>query len=489
MELAFDAEIEAIPNRGLTRDTAERFNYQVGTWRFQDKDTGEWRSSRAHFAPFYDETGRLVAWKVRYKDQGEKKFAWTGEPKAAGLFGQNVSRDSGKMIVVTEGEIDALSVSQAQGNKWPVVSVPNGAHNAKKDLAKHVDWLEGFEKIILAFDNDDAGRQAVEDCALLFTPGKVYDCRLPLKDANEMIKAGRSKELVDAIWGAKAYRPDGIRSVADLREEARKPVEWGLAWPFETLTHATYGIRRGEVYTFGAGVGVGKTELFKDIIDKTVSDGRPAGVLFLEENAAHTLKVLAGKRVNRVFHIPDVPYDQADLDDAIDQLDGKVFIYDHFGAKDYDDIKARIRFMVQGLGVKDVFLDHLTALVAGVDDERRSLDFIMADLAGLAQQLDFTLYLISHLTTPDGKPHEEGGRVFERHFTGSRAIARWSHFMFALERNKQDTDGVTTFRILKDRYTGRSTGLTFGLRYDLEKGRLEEAPLPDGPFKDESPDL
>ena len=69
----------------------------------------------------------------------------------------------------------------------------------------------------------------------------------------------------------------------------------------------------------------------------------------------------------------------------------------------------------------------------------------------------------------------------EKHFTGSRAIARWSHYMFGLERNKQHTDPVkrqtTTFRVLKDRFTGRATGIKFGLQYDQNNGILRESHL------------
>jgi twinkle protein len=55
--------------------------------------------------------------------------------------------------------------------------------------------------------------------------------------------------------------------------------------------------------------------------------------------------------------------------------------------------------------------------------------------------------------------------------------------MFGLERDQQAGDtnerGTTTFRVLKDRYTGRSTGATFPLRYDQKTGRLHEATVAD----------
>jgi twinkle protein len=87
--------------------------------------------------------------------------------------------------------------------------------------------------------------------------------------------------------------------------------------------------------------------------------------------------------------------------------------------------------------------------------------------------------LVSHLSTPEGKPHEEGGRIMGKHFKGSRAIMFWSHFMFGLEGNVQseaDEDKVKrNFRVIKDRMSGRSTGFVLPLTYDHETGKLKES--------------
>jgi hypothetical protein len=111
----------------------------------------------------------------------------------------------------------------------------------------------------------------------------------------------------------------------------------------------------------------------------------------------------------------------------------------------------------------------------------------MADLASLVEQHNFTLHFISHLTTPTGKAHEEGGRVLEKQFTGGRAIARWSHNLFALERDKQTPDEPTTFRILKERETG-DAGVPVRARLRPRHGLFKEVPLPEdsGGFKDET---
>ena len=469
-------EVRALSKRNITEETCKHWRYHVG----------DYNGKPVQIANYCDDSGTIVAQKLRFPD---KEFTFVGEPRKAGLYGQHLWRDGGKKLVITEGEIDALSVSQLQSNKWPVVSVPNGAQGAAKSITKHIEWVSKFDQVIFLFDDDQPGRDAAKECAALLAPGKAFIGRIAgYKDANEALQKGDGSKVIDAIWGAKEYRPDGVVDVATLAEEAAEPIKLGIPWPWPELTEKTYGIRRRELYGFGAGTGVGKSDTFKEVMVHLMGLGFKVGCVALEEHPALTLKILAGKSINRRLHIPGEEMPKDVVTNAIASLDGKVFFYNHFGAAQYATIKEKIRYMVVALGCKDIFLDHLTALAAAVDDdERKAIDIIMADLSALTQQLDCTIYYISHLTTPEGASHEEGGRVLEKHFRGSRSIAYWTHFLFGLERDKQDTEGVTTFRCLKDRYTGDAAGLTFGLRYDRKSGRSHACALPteDG-FKDES---
>lgn len=468
-------ETVALPKRSLTEDTCSLFGYTRGKKR---------DGTTVQIAPYYWD-GELVAQHLRTAD---KQFPWIGSTTKLELFGQRLWRDAGKMVVVTEGEIDAMSVSQLQGNKWPVVSIPNGADAADKYLRMNIEWLERFETVVLMFDMDDAGRKAVERCAPLFTPGRCKVASLPLKDANEMLVAGRGKELIDAIWGAKEFRPDGVVSVTDITDQVLKPLPKGDPWFLEEMTAWTFGRRSGEIYAFGAGTGVGKTDFFtQQIAFDLFTLRKKVGVVYLEQNPRETVRRIAGKAKGRIFHVPD-GYSQEELEDAVREL-GRVglYLYDHFGSTDWELIKSRIRYMVVGLGCEHIYLDHLTALVASEEDEKKALDRIMAELAGQAQELGHKLHFISHLATPEGKPHEEGGRVMVRHFRGSRAIGFWSHFMFGLERNQQAEDeaerSTTTLRCLKDRPTGQGTGKTLHLGYDRVTGLLRTADEP-SPFGD-----
>lgn len=465
--LVTDGVCRYLPKRQLTEDTCKLFDYRVAD---VDGETVQVAS--------YRKDGKIVAQKLRTKS---KDFRIVGDTKAISklLFGAHLWRDGGRRVIVTEGELDAMSVSQAQGNKWPVVSVPNGAQGAAKSVAANIEWLNGFETVVFAFDMDEPGQEAAKECAAMLEPGRAKIAHLPLKDANEMLVADRAKELIDATWNAKDYRPDGVVDVATVAAAAASELEVGKPWPWPTLTASTYGRRRKELYGFGAGTGAGKSTVFKQIALHIMEhDKLPVGMIMLEEPPAHTLKTLAGMSMGKRVHVPGVVYSQADLKAAIAKLDGKVFFYDHFGSMGWEAIKEKIRYMVRALGVRDIFLDHLTALAASIEeDERKAIDKIMAELSALTQELDCTIYYVSHLTTPEGKPHEEGGRVLEKQFRGSRSIAYWSHFLFGLERDKQDLENVTTFRVLKDRYTGDSAGVKFGLAYSRDTGLLNECPL------------
>lgn len=479
-----DGTVKDLAKRKITEETCKKWDYRVG----------EMDGKTVQIANYKDDSGRTVAQKVRGAD---KKFSVLGDAKQMGLYGQHLWRDKGLRVVITEGEIDALTVSQVQSNKWPVVSLPHGCQSAKKHVAAAQQWLEGFDEIVLYFDDDEPGRKAVEEVAPLLTPGKVKVARIPgFKDANEALQAGQGKAIIDAIWGAKVYRPDGVVSARDIAVDAKKPIARGIDWMFTELTEVTYGRRPGELYGFGAGTGIGKTDLFTQQMTYDINVlGLTVGVVYLEQPPVESLRRIAGKHVGKLLHVPgEVP--QEEIDAAIEALAAteKLFLFDHFAAIDWPTVRARIKYMVTALGCKSIYLDHLTALVARADDERKALDAIMADMAGDAHVHGHMMHFISHLARPEGssKPHEEGGRVTLRQFRGSNAIGMWSHFLFGLERNQQaeneEERTTTTLRCLKDRNTGRGTGKTIALGYEQTKGLLyvrgSECPFPTEDTKD-----
>ena len=201
-----DSEPKALNKRKIDLDTCKKWGYGLATHN----------GSPVQVATYRDSKGSPIAQKLRYPD---KNFQILGNAKKMGLYGEHLWQAGGKMVTVCEGEIDALTVSQVTGNKWAVVSVPNGAQGAHKAVARSLEWLSSFEKVVFCFDNDQAGREASQKCSLMLPIGKARIATLPLKDPNEMLMAGRGSEIVQAQWSAKPYRPDGVVLGEDMWEK------------------------------------------------------------------------------------------------------------------------------------------------------------------------------------------------------------------------------------------------------------------------------
>jgi len=461
--------------RGIREDTCRKFNYQVG----------EHAGKTVQIAPYFDATGAMVAQKIRGAD---KNFYVLGDLSSAQLFGANLW-NSGKKIVVTEGEIDCLTVSQVQGNKWPVVSIPTGSKGAKKAVQKNLEYLNQFEEVIFMFDMDDPGKEAAAECVQLFESGKAKIASLPFKDANECLQKGQPEAIVSAMWNAKAYRPDGILAGLDLWDEvSSNEVIDSVPYPWEALNNITRGARKGELVTLTAGSGVGKSAIVREVAHHLLKAGETVGMIMLEENPKRTALGLMGIELNKPLHLSREGVSDDQLRTAFDSTvgSGHLYLYNHFGSSDIDNLISRVRFLAKGCGCNWVVLDHLSIVVSGLGDgdERRLIDNAMTMLRTLVEETGVGMFLVSHLKRPsDGKGHEEGAKTSLSQLRGSHSIAQLSDMVIGLERNQQGEDpNVTTLRVLKNRFSGE-TGEAGYLRYDRDTGRLSETT---GDFKDET---
>jgi len=458
--------VKELRNRSVTEATCRKWGYMVGTHN----------GSTCHIASFYGEDGAIVAQKIRLPN---KNFLALGDFSKAGLYGAHLW-SGGKKLVITEGEIDALSVSQVQDYKWPVVSLPNGAAGAKKIIASNLDYLSRFEEIIFMFDNDDAGRKAAKECAAVLPVGKAKLAILPLKDANEMLVAGQGAEIIRAIWNAPVFRPDGIVDGRELWETVSKElVNDGTPYPWEGLNALSHGIRKGEIVTLCAGSGIGKSQICKEIAFDLIQRDSTVGYIALEENVRRTALGLMSLHLNKNVLLNPAVADATEKRAAFEATvgSGKCFLYDHFGSMDSDNLVNRMRYMITGCGCEYIFLDHLSIVVSGLEsgDERRFIDNTMTRLRSLVEELKFGLLLVSHLRRPDGRGHEEGGLTSLSQLRGSAGIAQLSDMVFGLERNQQDEEepDVTRVRVLKNRWSGQ-TGVATSLEYGHDTGRLTE---------------
>ena len=91
---------------------------------------------------------------------------------------------------------------------------------------------------------------------------------------------------------------------------------------FDTLTEVTYGRRKGELYAFGAGVGVGKTDVFTQQIAYDIDKlGLRVGVIYLEQNVVETSQRVMGKLDKKLYHVPDMDWTRQQYEESVDRLE------------------------------------------------------------------------------------------------------------------------------------------------------------------------
>jgi twinkle protein len=423
---------------------------------------------------YFDDAGVVKGCKVKTKS---KLFTYEGETPGT-LFGQHLFPSTGKRVVITEGELDAASCSEAMPG-WPMVSLPSGAAAARKSIQRALQWLQGYEEIVLFFDNDEAGRKAAEDAAGVLPPGKTKIARLEeYKDASDALQVNDTEAIRRAIWDAKPYRPDGIVDGKSLLEVVTTPnPPSDHDYPFEGLQQKLHGIRYGELVTITAGSGIGKSSFCRELATHLLNGGERVGYLALEESNRRTALGLMSAAVGKSLHIGN--HDRTALTEAYSHSLAKwnLFLFDGFGSFDPDVIYNRIEYLACGLDTKVIFLDHLSILMSGLEgDERRMIDVTMTKLRSLVERTGIAMFLVSHLRrTSNDTNHEEGARVTLGQLRGSAAIAQLSDGVIALERNQQADRGgsSTTVRVLKNRYSGE-VGVACQLTYDLDTCKFTE---------------
>jgi twinkle protein len=427
--------------RGLTPDTMKHY----GVLHEVD-DKGE-----AKALVYRVPNGRIL-----FRNLDKKEFRFGGERTEGlpSLFGADkFPQGSAKAITITEGFNDAMAVFQMMGSKYPVVGVQS-ASSAKSECALSYDYLNSFEKIYLAFDNDGPGKEAADKVARLFDFNKIYVVQLERKDPHDYLENSEAKTFEKSWWGARRFLPEGIiSSLAEFDSifdnDGEKP---SVPYPFDGLQNLTFGIRGGEFVLFTAQEGIGKTEVFRALeyhLLKSTKDN--IGVIHLEEAKARTLKGYVGYEYQLPVHLPEFSLSKEELKKGLRKVtdDDRLHIYSHFGSDDPDHILSTIRFMAGACGCKFVFLDHLTMVVSGLqgEDERRALDYLSTRLAMMVEELDFTLFAISHV-------NDEGQT------RGSRNIGKVADLRIDLYRDLTAQNEVirntTIMTCSKNRFAGKT---------------------------------
>lgn len=457
-----ETNLQHKPFRGLSEETVKFFGVTVSS----DNNT--------HHYPYYDANNNIVGTKVR--NVINKNFFSQGDIKDAGLFGQNLFRNTGKYITICEGEVDAMSAYQMLGSKWSVVSIKNGGQSAVRDVKKNFEYLDSFDNVVICFDNDEVGRTASEKVAQLFSPRKAKIVPLVEKDANDYLQKNKIKDFVNAWWNAKNYVPDGILASSSLISSLAETDETqSISYPWSGLNRITDGMREGEMVVVTAETGVGKTSFLREICHYLLKNTKERiGTLFLEETPKISSVGLASMEADIPAHKFKTVLEPKDREQYGKQIlaDDRIYFYDSFGSMDIDNLLAKIRYYAKGLDCRFIILDHISIVVSdgrNGADERKILDEIATKLKTLTIELGICLLAVVHVNRQ--------GQI-----RGTAGIEQLANMVVGLKRDRLAEDDIerntTDVVVWKNRWTGE-TGTACHLYYDPETGRMMERNISD----------
>lgn len=410
--------------------------------------------------------------------------------------------NGGKYVVVCGGEVDFLSafqmlrdyqVSKGNGEKYDSIACVTptvGESGCGKQIQGNYKFLDKFERIVVCFDSDAAGKAAVEKITPLLPRGKVYIMTPRYKDANEYLTKGKEREFVTDFYNAKKHTPAGIVASTEIyKEVVQRSLLERLPFPpfLEKLNKMlSGGITYGFIVNILAGSGSGKSSLINQCVIHWAKECNIlTGVVSLEADSAaygeNLLSCYAGKKLALISNkeekhsVVTSEYMENCAKELFSYEDGspRMYILDDRG--DYSELQSHVEELITSFGVKVIVFDVISDVFAGMSIE--DVDKYMRWQKNIVKQYNCILINISHTRKSGGgqKAASQGAFLTEEATIGSGTQYRSAGINISLQRDKTSEDDVerntTQVYLLKSRDTG-VTGLACEIFYENETHTL-----------------
>jgi hypothetical protein len=474
--------------RGLRDDITTMF----GVRHSFDEKSGE---VTEQYYPVTQE-GQLSGYKIREVPKNFRSIGRTGAD--CELFGQFKFNRGGKYVLLVEGEVDQLSAYQmlldynkSKGSDFEtaVVSPTTGAQS-KKQVANQYKFFDSFDQIILAFDNDKAGKEAAEEILKYLPKGKVKIMQMRYKDANEYLVAGKSKEFISDFYGAKAYTPAGVVGSSELYGklvEAAHVKKIPLPPFMQKLDEMLGSVELGTIGVLAAGSGSAKTTVANEIIYYWLFNSPyKIGVVSLELTCGQYAQAMLSRHIeNKISNIKDpeekikfleqdrVKEQAKELFTTPDGQDRWIMIDERDGS--IEVLQDKIEEMVISCGVKVVILDPISDLFDGLPlDEQAKL---MKWQKSMVKNYNVTFINIAHIRKGSNNKESAstGAFVPEEAVIGASQQVKSASWVVMLQRDKYAEEehirNCTHIMLTKNRSNG-VTGAAGAMYYCNKTHRL-----------------
>jgi twinkle protein len=396
-----DEAVEYLKGRGISEEITRKYHITV------TKD-----NPKILVFPFYNESGELVNIKYRRTDFDKAKHKnkeWSEKDRMPILFGMDNCEDFERLIV-TEGQIDALSVAES-GIK-NAVSVPTGASGFTW-VNYCRDWVMRFKEVVV-FGDCEHGKVTLVDKMLANLPKmqiKVVQVKdyLGEKDANDILRKFGPEAVRKCIEGAEVPSLNCVKQLADVQSIDINKIE-KITTGIPELDRVIRGMCVGQLVILTGKRGEGKSTLMSQFVADAL-DQRKNVFVYSGELADFHFKFwldcqLAGEAKIREkqnqFGDMDYSLDETVVDELNKWYRGRAFIYDNTftpNGSELETLPKTIERVIVQHHAQLICVDNLMTAMEKVT-EQNNLNLAQSNFVGqlkaLAVQYNVVIVLVAH---------------------------------------------------------------------------------------------
>ena len=443
--------VRYLEGRGISRTVTERYHISAR------KD-----NENVLVFPFYDENHTLRFVKYRKTDfdkERDKNKEWCEKDTMPILFGMDQCQDF-SCLVITEGQIDSLSVAEAGIPN--AVSVPNGARGFTW-IENCWDWVSKFPEVVV-FGDCERGKITLVDelsrrlrCKLRVVRQEDY---LGEKDANAILQKYGPEAIRQAVHNAQVLPVNHVVRLADVESVDLNDLE-RIRTGFSNLDRVVDGFFMGQLVLLTGKRGEGKSTLMGQLMAEALNQGYKV-LAYSGELPGYQFKrwldfQLAGpQNVLTTYNVYSDPRYSLE-EDTVERLNrwyyDSAFLYDNnsLNGDEYESLLETIEKAIQRYGVKLVCVDNLmTAIdVASADSQYIQQSQFVRSLKQIAVRYNVVVLLVAHPKKTDGKVTDNDA------VSGSSDITNRADIVLSYVKNAEgEAPGGKVF-VMKNRMTGK----------------------------------